>query len=420
MACNEAPGWWNCCTVCLLHYSTFDCCLGGGCYDENYETVASSVIPDWDYQHSTGSWRQGWSTQPRYSISEFEPCNDGAMYETSGSGVIRLRVPNNDLGALVQLDVLELRVGTHFKLHILCHEDDPLGGLIADVTATELISNPTPENPYGQTLVIVVTIAGCTFTGGIDYTEGYPNRLSLSVGTDSTTGRIGLSFGRDDTYQFFEHQLCGAGTPDGKYFAIENASGSIPLEVDDVAWLKLSSQEVAGEVDCFGWVGCGCLDPESQHTYLQNLPDIMYLWLQWECVDRGPEIVPGDFELQLTLTRRTIAECADCGAAGWEVVLDSGYCPEGGPGGTIVINCGSTTEFELWATGFITPPIPDNRILFFDEDMSASDPIPKLRCTVRTAFAQRRDRSGHCSCSGGISQNGWLTATISTSPPWES
>src|SRR5574340_1259467 len=119
-------GEWCCCD-CDPFYDTFDCCLLADsstmdpkCWDEYGFVATQDLGPGWDWQSASGEWWKDESPVPQYAPP---PCDDGALYELTGSGLLRCRVGcKNQRAYTFQCDLLALAVNQKFVIHF-CETD---------------------------------------------------------------------------------------------------------------------------------------------------------------------------------------------------------------------------------------------------------------------------------------------------------
>lgn len=313
---------WCCCPECVLLEADFDCCplRDGVCYDESNVMVDTQDLgDDWDWGNATGEWWKGLSTQPQYQLNWDDSCDDGALYEVSGGGILTCKIPAEQDGFQFACDILDFDVGTHLRLHFWHAYDNPSGGFIVDWQVTEI----RETEPGVFVWVISVSGGGCSFETYATYTPGSHTRAEICVGYSDKEKRAGIAVYRciGDPVPSWNLVCSDLDYGDG-YFSLENAGGQY-LILDDLYWGRSrwftwsETSEKVREIPCFGMMSCYCVDGENPDGVVLVLPRTMYLYLHWyNCQGYFPPATPDD--LAITLRVPDPANPCACGYTIWE------------------------------------------------------------------------------------------------------
>jgi hypothetical protein len=288
------------------------------CIDESLNIVPNQNFGS-GWKVISGDWWKAFSTQIQYTLAD-SPCNDGALYELSGNGLILCKIGAKNDGILAAVDTLEYAVGTHFIFHIWCSHDDPGGGITVDVVVDSIVTIQTV-----QYYKIIVTFAGCTFTQYKTYVAGAHNRLPVVVAYDRVLDIMGVSLSRptvvDGTGPPWDMRVCEAFgkdyTPEGYLTALENASGGRGMEFDAFSVWRLVTYDGLQKRFCFFLGDCWCHEYNSSPSFTNRmrLPPKLYLYIHFQCDLAGSPCPTYDTMFELTVP--DVDPCTDCGNSLW-------------------------------------------------------------------------------------------------------
>ena len=330
-SCNEVSDNWDCCSDPRCGtVPAYNCCYNPALLSTppTYGTIPTQNLGGgWQWKTASGSWWQQISTMPAYLIKNGQACNDGALYETSGTGSLTssddLTYPKakpENQGFALQIDIVDYVVGTDFKM--------TCGSISVELKTT----NVGDGIHWLQTVTLSCTGGTCTWT----LTETIPTghaRHTLYVFYDAMVQAV--SCGLDTIpYPTATWMICVAGANTKSNVVLQNKSGGgIPLELDNFFIYK---QQVYPEYGstlspldwCYYLVSCLCTDPVTHKVRKSDYSTTLYLKIVIACPCGA-----APYSVTIPLYQTVTPGCASCLFNTWT----SDYLPM----------CATNTQFKL-------------------------------------------------------------------------
>lgn len=241
----------------------------------------SSTYLGFLYTEINGDWWVYSSSEPKY-------VGDGALYELSGNGKVSLRVNFGPMlgGWGVSFNTIDELPNQRY-LVTLCETTPGGGGITGEYFTGDATNSVLAYVQIGGEKVEFSAI-GCN--------SQYGRVVSVSYVENSQLACITVTHKAEHA----SAQASCVGKLDGKFFSIENASGTdgngdpIPIEVDELAYVRHENPEGPAGSVCFSCL-CVCKNtPESTIEYAY--PALMNVHVTGGCRTKDPVMPDCDLD----------------------------------------------------------------------------------------------------------------------------